>query len=312
MVSKFKFSTKNSGGIHPVDAMRSVMGKVDIVFPKEEVPEVSLEGMNLGAISINDCTSTVVRMSRRARNFNRDEINIVFCEKGGANFAAGKGSEDVSVGEVILRDTTVDGVAQSFGGARWKTLVIPKISLAHLIDVNRIRTLEKLQANDPAARLLHYYANAIQQDGGLDVSPFQSLVSGHILELTALILGGDADLRAEAESSSMPSVRKHAAISFIRARLGNAELSDMDVAAHLNVSPSYVRKLFVADGGLQNYIMSERLALAHQLLASEAGRQAKVIGVAFQCGFSSLYTFNRQFKRRYGYTPSDAREILDS
>jgi transcriptional regulator GlxA family with amidase domain len=51
----------------------------------------------------------------------------------------------------------------------------------------------------------------------------------------------------------------------------------------------------IAFGGLHAFILRERLETAHGLLSS---------GRVGSCGFASLYTFNRQFKRRYGDTPS--------
>lgn len=53
------------------------------------------------------------------------------------------------------------------------------------------------------------------------------------------------------------------------------------------------------------YVLSRRLERARQLIL---GTSLTLTAIAFQCGFSSPGQFSTQFRRRYGHTPSAARQ----
>lgn len=280
------------------------MGKVDVEFPKEHPLEVNIHGVAMGTVSVSSYSSSIVKMSRQARHFNSDEINIIFCESGSGAFVV-NGKEVVTQrGDIIIRDSTVDGAALAFEPAHWKTVIAPRARLAPLLNANKIEVLGKRSFTNSAARLLHYYINAVMRDGGAGMTSFEQLTSNHILDLTALLLGPQRDIAQHVENTSASSVRYHAAVTYIRAHLSDPNLSDDLVAKHLGVSSSYIRKLFTGEGGLHAFIVRERLDMAHGLLTAGRVGSTKIIDIAFRCGFASLYTFNRQFKRRYGYTPS--------
>lgn len=44
------------------------------------------------------------------------------------------------------------------------------------------------------------------------------------------------------------------------------------------------------------------------MLQSSACADLPIAGIAFRCGFLEPATFSRQFRRRYGLTPTEARE----
>ena len=89
----------------------------------------------------------------------------------------------------------------------------------------------------------------------------------------------------------------------------NEECSLQTAAASMNYSYSYLSRLFAT--GVQihfdEYVTRVRISHARDLLANSA---ESVTAVAGLCGYRSICTFNRNFKRITGQTPSEYRSGL--
>lgn len=96
--------------------------------------------------------------------------------------------------------------------------------------------------------------------------------------------------------------------AYIQTRIGDPALCLDDVAAHAQISTSYVRKLFAAEGArFSAYVLKTRLEMVARALTDPATRSDPVSAVASACGFNDVSYFNRAFRKRYGCTPSDWR-----
>jgi AraC-like DNA-binding protein len=90
----------------------------------------------------------------------------------------------------------------------------------------------------------------------------------------------------------------------------NADLTPERVAATLGCSRASLYRVFARRGeSVAATIWSTRVGRAWRLLTSVEGDGLLVSEVATDCGFRELPTFTRMFKRRYGMTPSEAREV---
>jgi AraC family transcriptional regulator of arabinose operon/AraC family L-rhamnose operon transcriptional activator RhaR len=80
-----------------------------------------------------------------------------------------------------------------------------------------------------------------------------------------------------------------------------------DLAAHAQVSPSHLRRLFREDTGvsLGDYMARHRLNAAKRLLLETT---QKIETVAVNCGYDSIYSFSRFFKTQTGLSPSAFRK----
>jgi AraC-like DNA-binding protein len=56
-------------------------------------------------------------------------------------------------------------------------------------------------------------------------------------------------------------------------------------------------------------VLEQRLLLAHRLLCGIRGRKEKISTIAYDAGFRDLSYFNRSFRRRFGMTPSEWRDV---
>jgi AraC-like DNA-binding protein len=98
--------------------------------------------------------------------------------------------------------------------------------------------------------------------------------------------------------------------------IDSVNLQDGDVPAAAlawgqRVSARYIHKLFEGEGTtLSKFVLGQRLARVHRML-TDPGRADLTIGtIAYQAGFGDLSTFNREFRRHFGATPSDVRAAI--
>ena len=69
-----------------------------------------------------------------------------------------------------------------------------------------------------------------------------------------------------------------------------------------------LQRLFARSGmTFTEFVLEQRLSLAHRLLIDPQNRHPKVSDVAYAAGFSDLSYFNRAFRSRFGITPSYMR-----
>ncbi len=110
-------------------------------------------------------------------------------------------------------------------------------------------------------------------------------------ELGVLLAGDDAVIRTTK--------------TYILTHLDSVSLES--VSAYLQLSPSYVSKLFKDRTGMQfsEYCQKERMNLAKRLLSDSRNQ---IQDIAFQTGYSNAANFARAFKAQFGYAPSEYRE----
>lgn len=134
----------------------------------------------------------------------------------------------------------------------------------------------------------------------------RSLAGGHLADLLALTLQGDA--RAlDSEASVVRRAHLDRAQAFIRARLKDPGLSTATVAAHCGVSARYLQRLFAAAGDtVAGHIRDCRLARCREALADPACTDTVAV-IAYRWGFADQAQFSRAYRARHGESPRDTR-----
>ena len=90
----------------------------------------------------------------------------------------------------------------------------------------------------------------------------------------------------------------------------NADLTPERVAVALGCSRASLYRAFARRGeSIAATIWSARIERAQRMLVSAEGAGLLVSDIAQHCGFRELPTFTRMFKRRFGMTPRDARDM---
>jgi len=96
------------------------------------------------------------------------------------------------------------------------------------------------------------------------------------------------------------------AIDYIKSNY-NKQINLSDMAKSATMSQSYFSNTFKAISGMTpyNYLMTTRIEHA---LESLKNTDKTVISIAFECGFTSITSFNKAFKKLVGIVPSDVRK----
>ena len=124
--------------------------------------------------------------------------------------------------------------------------------------------------------------------------------SGCLLQLIAKSLAEHITAYGQDSSpDTTPSIAR--ALDYIRGSTAEP-LNLPDVARHAGLSPQHFCKVFKQSVGLTftHYLAALRVEHAKSLLANNSRRIAEI---AFDCGFGSVPTFNRLFKRLTGRSP---------
>jgi len=156
-------------------------------------------------------------------------------------------------------------------------------------------------------RLLSGYADLVTATVEAMSPDVHRAAETHVRDLLALAIGATRDGAEVARGRGLRAARLRAIEADIETNLGG-DLSPRALAARHGVSPRYVHKLFEGEGTtLSRYVLGKRLACVHRALSDPRLAACSIAGLAYDTGFGDLSTFNREFRRRYGATPSDVR-----
>jgi AraC-like DNA-binding protein len=156
--------------------------------------------------------------------------------------------------------------------------------------------------------LLLGYLKLIDEAGPIVTPKECTLVSGHVHDLVALILGAAGDMRAFAAERGLRAARVKAIKAHVEEMLPHGDISPDALAQRFRVSPRSIQRLFERDGTtLTEFVRDRRLARAHRMLTNQRFNHLRVGAIAYDAGFGDLSYFNRLFRHRYGASPSQIR-----
>jgi AraC-like DNA-binding protein len=134
-------------------------------------------------------------------------------------------------------------------------------------------------------------------------------VVAHLTELIGRSLLTPGPGALPARDRGVRAARLAAIKADIGRHLTDGSLSATALAARHGITPRYLHKLFEDDAmTYSQYVLEQRLALACRRLRDPRLAGRTVSSIAHDAGFGDLSYFNRTFRRRYGVTPSGARE----
>jgi len=160
----------------------------------------------------------------------------------------------------------------------------------------------------PALAHLMRYAAVVHDADAIATAQMRRAIATHVHDLACLLAGATGDAAQAAQQRGGRAARRAAVAADIDAHLTDPTLSAAAVAARLGISTRYVHGLLDREGQtFSGLVMDKRLALAHRMLRDPRLVGRTIAAVAFDAGFGDLSYFNRNFRRRYGMTPSEAR-----
>lgn len=242
-----------------------------------------------------------------------DHFQITLCVEGEMQFSSGRRDVTLRPGDITLIDMAQPNRTVLRGGGdrtRLMAIVLQRAMLAPRLAHPDAATATLLPSDHPHARLLASHYAALGQSPEPEAGCAEATIEA-IADIVAAAAGGTADITAGVERAE-----RHLYLTMIKRHIAdNIETDSLTVEAichRFQISRATLYRLFEADGGLAHYVREQRLNLAFRRLISPAERGDRLIDLAVGMRFSSDSTFIRAFRRKFGLTPGDLRELADT
>ena len=243
-----------------------------------------------------------------------DHYQVALCLHGEMSFSSGRRKVTLRPGDICLIDMaqpnrTVYTVAED-GRSRLMALILQRGILAPKLAHPDSATAAFLPAGHHHARLLADQFAALWEPDVPSDGALAAMIEA-MADIMAGVAGRAADTEGEVERAEhhlyRAMIKRH-----IAANLETRSLAADDLCRRFEISRASLYRLFEADGGLARYIQEQRLNRALMLLVSPASRSKRLIDLALSLQFSSDSSFVRAFRRRFGSTPGEIRELAES
>ena len=263
------------------------------------------ESVRLGEVMFVHAEITGMRWERRIQEIRLSDFDPVIVNmmiEGEAHGDMDGRAFRESAGQLHFHDLARPSLHASTASRTWSVVMPRPLAEARFAPLH---DLHGLVIGGSAAALIFAYAEHVHA-----MLPRLDLAETDRLGQVFLDLLGVALL----ESRSIPTrlsaddVLRRRAVEEIERRLGG-DVVIADLQRALGVTRNRLFAVFRPDGGVQSYVMAQRLERARAALA-DVERAETVSNVALRLGFGDASHFSRAFRRRYGMTPSDYRKLL--
>jgi AraC-like DNA-binding protein len=259
---------------------------------------------DLGAVCLLSTAgsgATVFRDERLARDDTPPQLVLGVLGSGRSVVTQGDRSAHMRPGDVVAY-TSTDPYRISFPpGALRHSLLIP---------------MDRLGL--PARRLTEVVARPLGPG-----DPLARVVSSYVLGLAAAAPGMPAVARDAVEEPTVALVRALLSVEgsaaraetldlrvqeYLRIHLAERDLTAARIAAVHGISERHLSTVLARCGiALRPWLREQRLAAAAEMLAGASGGRLTVAAVAHRWGFADHAHFTREFRKRYGVTPTQWR-----
>lgn len=281
------------------------IAKVDLDPPSGSDFMVAAALRDLPGLGIAAMTSTEMSFHKTRGLIDNDDLVLAIIDSGHSGGTQLGREVYAGAGDGVMSANNEVGTGHSFG--RRVLLRIPRRALALAVPDLGARIVRRIPRETESLQLLRRYLHTMQ-DGSLTTPDVQRLIVAHVYDLVVLALGATRDAAHTAENRGVRAARLSAVKSDIARNLADGDVSITAVALRHRVSPRYLRKLFESEGvTFSEYVLDQRLALAHRLLSDPQRVSEKIASVAFASGFGDVSYFYRVFRRRYDLLPTDVR-----
>jgi AraC-like DNA-binding protein len=156
--------------------------------------------------------------------------------------------------------------------------------------------------------LLMSYLHILEGKSLLETPELQRAAATHIHDLCALVIGATRDATEIAKGRGVRAARLCAIKADIIQRFRDDDVSPAALALRHGLSTRYIQMLFESDGTtLSKFVLGQRLAQVHRMLTDPRQGHRLIGTLVYEAGFGDISTFNREFRRHFGATPSEVR-----
>jgi AraC-like DNA-binding protein len=264
----------------------------------------SLPGLSLASMS---CSGFRAWRTGEMLADGNDNLNIIINIAGSAEYRQFGRETLVNPHQAVLMSSGEECHGLSPVASRALMIGVPRQTVAAMVgdpEAMLCRTL-------PSSETLRLITSYVQSTDRLsfEAPGVAQAFATHLQDLMALAIGATRDGEELARGRGLRAARLAAIKVEIGRSLGRGDLSIRGLALRNGVTPRYIQKLFESDGTtFTEYLIEQRLLEARRLLSDPEFAGYGIGDIALRAGFGDLPHFTRSFRRRFGMTPSDARE----
>jgi AraC-like DNA-binding protein len=262
----------------------------------------SAPGLDFASLQVSSLRVT------RSTELLSDGDDRVILQFGAQSFARQFGREMLlNSGDAILLSNSDAGSVTYPSPASIDSLFLPRNALgSSLRDVDGCLT-RPIARDTPALRLLRQYLDILKDQSALGTHQLQQTIVTHVHDLTALALGATGDAKEVAKGRGFRAAHLQA-IKKIISETSDGGLSIDTIAARRGLTSRYVQRLFQDEGTtFTEFARDKRLDRAHAMLRNRRFDRFRISDIALEAGFGDLSYFHKQFRRRFGLSPTDVR-----
>jgi AraC-like DNA-binding protein len=267
---------------------------------------LTLPGIVLAALGMSDVTIT--RSRADAADANKAFV-LVICMEGSLLVRADERAVKLGPREATVLACGEPSQLQVPNPAKLLLVLAPaSVFEPLLMDMDGILG-GFIEARSPALELLINYLTLLQSDMALENPALRAKVVAHLYDLVAFAVSTGRDVMARGRGKGAAAAKFRTIKADVLEALSQRDLSAEMIAQKRGLSPRYIRRLFEKDGQtFTEFVMEQRLLKAHALLTDPSEVTRPISAIAQGCGFAGVSYFNRVFRKRYGITPTVARE----
>ena len=309
----FRFSSEELRPADRVPYYRDVLGRMLVkmdLAPLGEIFSCNASFYRVPDLSIACMAGSPVRADRpRAMAEGGHELVLITGFEGAYSVSHRGCEATVSAGSAVLVSAGEPCRSERIAGtSRICCVGIPRASLAPMLANPDAALMTVIPSTIEPLRLLAGYIDLLIRDSTLmEMAELRLVAVNHVHDLVAMTLGATRDAAETARGRGLRAARLRAIKTDITQNL-TGDVTVAALSARHHVSPRYIRKLFEGEHtSLSQFVLGQRLVHVHRMLTDPRYANRTIGDIVFTAGFGDLSTFNREFRRRFGVTPSDVR-----
>lgn len=241
-----------------------------------------------------------------------DHYHITLCLEGEMWFGSGRREVTLRPGDICLLDMGPPNRTVLRGGGgrtHLRAIILQRAILAPRLAYPDAATAVLLPAEHPHSPLLASHFAALMLPPDPEAGSVEATIEA-IADVVASAAGGAADIAEGVERAErhlyLAMIKRH-----IAHNLETDTLTAEELCQRFQISRATLYRLFEADGGLAHYVREQRLNLAFRQMISPSAEDKRLIDLAVDLHFSSDSTFIRAFRRKFGLTPGELRDLAE-
>lgn len=311
-----RFSTQDYPLAERLEAAQDIyaaIANIEIATQKGNTPTIETRLRLLPGVSIAMVESSPLIVNRRSRQLQdgNDDFSLLINPTGRASWISelhGVGEIECAPGAGCFGFNDRPGTVVFHGNKTYMlNISFSRALLAPLVvDLER-KSKSPFLSSETFVHLVQCAIELVQDQGAEEGDILGD--TNRLLDLAALSVGAPRDVEIVARQRGLKQARLRAVKADLMINAWRSNISLDWVAKRHGVSPGYIRAMFEQEGqSFTDYVLELRLDRVFQALSSPVHAHKSVSAILYDAGFNNPSWFYRAFKRRFGMTPSEARD----